>query len=305
MKIAHFSDLHLLDLEGVSPRRFLNKRLTGYANLRFKRKHVHHEHYVRAIARELRAYGIDHVAITGDVTNLALETEFALARRVLEEELHLTPDQVSLVPGNHDVYTRGALKTRRFGTYFARYLEGDLPEFAIDVGPGRFPYVRLRGPAAIIGLSSAVPRLPFVAAGHVGRKQLEALSRLLEHPEVKKRTLVLLLHHPVQNPKSRVKMLLEGLHDARALLERLADVHRGLVLHGHLHTRVQREHRTARGSLREIGATSASLHHHHGERMAGFNAYEICDDGSIGTVEAHVYDPAAERFVVESIPRVV
>ena len=33
MRIAHFSDLHLLSLAGVSPHRFLNKRLTGYANL--------------------------------------------------------------------------------------------------------------------------------------------------------------------------------------------------------------------------------------------------------------------------------
>ena len=41
MRIAHFSDLHLLDLEGVSPTRFLNKRLTGLLNIRLKRGHVH------------------------------------------------------------------------------------------------------------------------------------------------------------------------------------------------------------------------------------------------------------------------
>jgi hypothetical protein len=34
MRIAHFSDLHLLSLEGVPARRFLNKRFTGWVNLR-------------------------------------------------------------------------------------------------------------------------------------------------------------------------------------------------------------------------------------------------------------------------------
>ena len=37
MRIAHLSDLHLLSLTGVPLRRFLNKRISGYANLRLKR----------------------------------------------------------------------------------------------------------------------------------------------------------------------------------------------------------------------------------------------------------------------------
>ena len=41
MRVAHFSDLHVLDLEGVSTSRFLNKRFTGWVNLRLKRQHKH------------------------------------------------------------------------------------------------------------------------------------------------------------------------------------------------------------------------------------------------------------------------
>ena len=37
------------------------------------------------VARHQRAQVLDHVAITGDITNLALEPEFALARRVFDE----------------------------------------------------------------------------------------------------------------------------------------------------------------------------------------------------------------------------
>jgi 3',5'-cyclic AMP phosphodiesterase CpdA len=306
MRIAHISDLHLLSLEGVSPLRFLNKRLTGYANLRLRRKSVHRSAYVRAVAREIRRAKVDHVAITGDLTNLALESEFELARKVLEEELGLDPRDVSIVPGNHDLYTRGALESRRFARFFAEYIQSDLPELGVDMGVGRFPFVKLRGPAAIIGMSSAVPRPPFVAAGKLGARQMDALVHILAHPEVKRRTPVFLLHHPLHNPESRLKTLLEGLSDAAVMWTSLKHVPRGLVLHGHLHQRIQRALPTDVGRLYAIGATSASLHHSSPARMAGFNLYEISEQaGEIGSIEAHVFDPDRGSFRAESVPKLV
>jgi 3',5'-cyclic AMP phosphodiesterase CpdA len=302
MRIAHFSDLHLLDLSGVPPRRFLNKRLTGYANIRLKRGSIHRASYVRAIAREVRRLDIEHVVITGDVTNLALETEFELARRTLEDDLGLDPRDVTIVPGNHDLYTRGAQRSGRFTEYFGRYLVSDLPALAVDLGAGRFPVVKLRGPVAIIGLSSAVPRPPFVAAGVLGKAQLEALTRVLEHPEVSRRTAIVALHHPALQPRSWVKRILEGLDDAAALREKLRGLSRGLVLHGHLHRRIDRALPTEGGALRSVGATSASLHHEDGARMAGFNVYEVGDDGALGRVEARVFDAEANHFRVETVP---
>jgi 3',5'-cyclic AMP phosphodiesterase CpdA len=302
MKIAHFSDLHVLALEGNSPARFFNKRLTGWANIRLKRGHVHRSTYVSAIAREIRRAKVDHVAITGDLTNLALETEFAAARRLLEEGLELDATRVSIVPGNHDLYTRGAMRSKRFARYFAEYLDSDLPGLGVDVGPGHFPFVKLRGPAAIIGLSSAVPRPPFVAAGKLGRGQIGELDKILSHDEVKKRTPVLLMHHPAHNPLSRVKSMLEGLDDAALLWTSVRDLAKGMVLHGHLHKRVQRALPTRTGSLHAVGATSASLEHDDEARMAGFNLYEIDDRGEIAGLEAHVYDAASQRFRVARIP---
>src|ERR1700733_14209012 len=114
MRIAHFSDLHLLSLAGVGPHRFLNKRLTGYANLRLKRGSIHRSAYVRAIAKDTYRSGVDHVVITGDITNLALEPEFELAREVIRDDLGLAPRDVSMVPGNHDLYTRGSQRDGRF-----------------------------------------------------------------------------------------------------------------------------------------------------------------------------------------------
>jgi 3',5'-cyclic AMP phosphodiesterase CpdA len=308
MKIAHFSDLHLLDLAGVPLTRFLNKRLTGWINLRMKRGSIHRASYVDAIAREIAARKVDHVVVTGDLTNLALEPEFERVRVLLERGLGMDPAQVTVVPGNHDLYTRGARDSRRFDHYIGPWLKSDLPEIAVDVAGSRFPVVKLRGPAAFIGLSSAVPRLPLVAAGELGEPQLAALREVLAHPEVKARAPIIALHHPPVHPWSRAKAHIEGLRDATALLALLAGASRGVLLHGHLHRRIQRELSTASGRLRQLGATSASLHHADPDRMAGFNAYDLADDGTL-RAEAYVYQPdetgrgAGGTFRLTSVPK--
>ncbi len=294
MRIAHLSDLHLLSLEGAVPFRLFNKRITGYLNIRFHRKSVHKPFAVRAAARAIREMDVDQVVITGDVSNLALENEFELVRTFLADDLGLSPDRVSLVPGNHDAYTAGAHRSRRFARTFAAYLGSDLPDLT---PPGEvFPYVHLRGPAAIIGLSTALPRPPMVASGELGREQLTALERILAHPDVRDRTPVILQHHPIHNSPSRSKRLLEGLADAEDEARVLSKLARGLVLHGHLHRRIHRQLATDRGRLEAVGATSASLLHESDERMAGFNVYEIRDDGALGPIEWHRLSPETETF---------
>jgi 3',5'-cyclic AMP phosphodiesterase CpdA len=305
MKIAHFSDLHLLSLSGVPFWRFLNKRLTGWANLRLKRgKSVHRASYVRAIARQVTQMGVDHVVITGDLTNLALESEFALVSEVLSGELGVPASEVTVVPGNHDVYTRGAGASHRFERALAPYLVSDLPELAVDTAGGRFPVVKLRGAVAIIGLSSAVPRPPFVAAGEIGPSQLRALSDVLAHPDVAGRTIVLAVHHPPHNDWPAHKRYVEGLRDGAELLERLGAAPRGIILHGHLHRRIQRVLTQPGGRWEQLGATSASLHHEEPERMAAFNVYTIDGAGPrIARAQAHVYSGDAQSFRLDSVPR--
>jgi 3',5'-cyclic AMP phosphodiesterase CpdA len=302
MRIAHLSDLHVLSLEGATASRFFNKRFTGWVNLRLKREHKHRPGHVRAALQAVRRANVDHVIITGDLTNLALEQEFEAAVRMIEEELGLPARDVTVVPGNHDLYTRGALRTRRFSRYFAKYLESDLPELAANLPLGRFPIVKLRGPLAIIGLSSAVPRPPLVASGELGKEQLAALERILDHDEVKKRTPVLALHHPIHNPPSRVKTWVEGLRDAPALIAVLARLPHGLLVHGHLHKRIQRNLTTRVGNVVAAGATSASLHHDDEHRMAGFNVYEFDVSGRLFSVTAEVLSPTDTSFRSAQVP---
>lgn len=300
MLIAHVSDLHVLALENNPPWRFLNKRLTGYANLRFKREHAHRREILFALAAEVKRLGVDHLVITGDVTNLAFETEFEAVRKIIEDEIGLSSADVSMIPGNHDSYTRGAARSKRFATYFADYMTSDMPTKG---GMGVFPFVRLRGPIALLGLSSAVPRLPLVAAGVLGARQLASLRAAMNHDDVKARTPIVLVHHPLHNPRSFAKTWLEGLHDADALMEALLHVPHGLVLHGHLHRRVHRVFATQTGEISAVGATSASLHHDDADRMAGINLYDFDPQGRLRDMSARVLDPEQGTFSVRSVPR--
>ncbi len=163
--------------------------------------------------------------------------------------------------------------------------------------------MKLRGPLAIIGMSSAVPRPPLVASGELGREQLAAVERVLAHDEVKRRTPIFAFHHPIHNPPSRAKVWVEGLVDADDMIDALAGVPRGLLLHGHLHKRVQRALETKAGHLVSVGATSASLHHEDEHRMAGFNLYEVDGDGALVDIQAHIYVPADGTFRIDSVPK--
>jgi 3',5'-cyclic AMP phosphodiesterase CpdA len=302
MRIAHFSDLHLLDLAGVPPSRFLNKRLTGWANLRLKRGSVHRARYAAAVAREVARSGFDHVVITGDLTNLSLEPEFERATALLRADLGMDPASVTVVPGNHDVYTQGAMRAHRFEHYMAPWLASDLADPPARHGAATFPVVKLRGPVVFIALSSAVPQPPLVAAGRIGRPQLEALEKVLAHPEVASRTPVFVLHHPLVHPWSRLKAHIEGLRDAKELASLVGRLPNALVLHGHLHRRIQRDVATPGGRMLQVGATSASLHHPDADRMSGFNVYELDETGHT-RVHAMVYEPEADTFRLETVPK--
>lgn len=290
LRIAHVSDLHVLSPRGTEWRRILfNKRITGYANLIRQRGRVYRREYLAAVLSAAAARA-DHLVVTGDITNLSLEREFEEARALLDGVARRV--EVTVVPGNHDLYLPSIHHERRFPHHFGVFLRSDLPELARDLPAGPFPCVKLRGPAAIVALSSAVPRPPFVASGRLGEAQLAALAEVLAHPEVARRTPVVLIHHPPVDHRIRVRQLRDGLVDAEALRRVLSPLARGLVLFGHLHLRVRCRLPTGAGALEVIGASGAALDHPHPAVRAGFNVYELGDDGSIGA-EAHVVAPDA------------
>ncbi|MGP0093491.1 MAG: metallophosphoesterase family protein [Xanthobacteraceae bacterium] len=135
------------------------------------------------------------------------------------------------------------------------FLQSDLPDLARDLPSGRFPCVKLRGNIAIIALSIAVPRPPFVSAGYLGHAQLEAFQSALAHPEVRARMPVVLIHHPPVDSRSRLMQLRDGLVDAAHFRSALIQLARGVVLFGHIHVRARCTLRTPTGELDVVGAS--------------------------------------------------
>jgi 3',5'-cyclic AMP phosphodiesterase CpdA len=300
LRIAHISDLHVLAPAGVQLRRVLfNKRLTGYANLLAQRARNYKSENLDAVIAAAAAEA-DQLVVTGDITNLSLEGEYEEARRLLDEVAGKV--EVTVVPGNHDIYLPVVLRQRRFPHHFARYMQTDLPELGLDLQAGHFPSVKLRGPVVLIGLSTAVPRPPFVSAGFLGARQLDALARVLRHPEVARRTPVVLLHHCPFDERFRLSQLRGGLVDAKALREVLQPLERGLVLYGHLHQRRHHPLATARGRLHALCATAAALAHPDARVRAAFNLYQLDDQGRVTSLSARVLEPDGRTFRTVEFP---
>ena len=272
--LAHLSDPHLPPLPSARLRDLAGKRALGYLNWTRNRHKYHRRDVLDALVADIQAQRPDHIAVTGDLVNLALETEFAPAAAWLESVG--APQQVTVIPGNHDAYVRAT--RHRFAGTFADYLRGDT-----GAGATSYPFVRRRGPLALIGVSSAVPTLPLMATGRLGRAQLDALDRILAQLSAEPAFRVLLVHHPLHS-NSRIKRLTDS-RQLRAVLQR-----RGveLVLHGHDHIHSTMWFDGPNGKIPAIGVPSASALAHRHYPSAAYNLFSIERNGDAWRCEQTV-----------------
>ena len=264
-KLAHLSDPHLPPLPRARLVELAGKRALGYLNwTRNRQKHYRRE-VLDALVADMQAQAPDHIAVTGDLVNLALEAEFAPAQAWLKSVGE--PHRVTAIPGNHDAYVR---KTRhRFVESFGDYLSGD------EASRDAFPFLRRRGPIALIGLSSAVPTAPLMATGTLGTNQLDALERMLSALASEEAFRVLLIHHPLQSDSSPKR-----LTDSAPLLALLKKHGVDLVLHGHDHVHSTMWFGGPDGKIPSIGVPAASALARGRHPAAAYNLYEIARDGN-------------------------
>ena len=165
--LAHISDLHVTPVSGFSPGLTNVKRTLGLMNWHRGRKHVHKAEVADMLIADMLAARPDHIAVTGDLCNIGLPNEYAAALNWLSRVG--SPDLVSVIPGNHDIYTRiGShpgielwrpyMISDRFGA--------ELP--GVAAAERKFPYVRKVGGLALVGVNSA-GRDPPVRGGRPGR----------------------------------------------------------------------------------------------------------------------------------------
>lgn len=295
MKLGHISDLHILELDSPRPWEFLNKRLVGSANLLLKRSKSHSTDLVHQAIAHLDALDVDHIAISGDLTNLALDSEFAAAARVIGT-IDNALERVSVVPGNHDYYTRGAADEGRFERHMAPYLKSDLPVYQLGTG---YPFCKLRDDVAIIGLNSGIATPWLFATGRVDKDELNAVARLLDDPRVRDLFKVVIIHHPVLPVEYHKIEFNRRLINAREVLDKLRVHDVDLVIHGHTHRFSIQKVPHLRGSgttyVCEAGSTSVQIE---GDaHLSGkFNIYHI-ENRRLARVETHLFESHQAGFV--------
>lgn len=285
MRLAHCSDLHLLSLEGARILDFANKRWIGGLNLLTSRGRHHHTLAFEDMVEDFPRAGIEHVACTGDVTNLALEQEFRYAR-LRFDKIALGPDEVTVIPGNHDSYVAHGQK--HFATVFPEYFTSD-PDWAWPDDPddpigAPWPVVRVRGSVAIIGLSTSLQTPWFTAWGRCGLKQLHRLEQVLADPRLADTIRVVLIHHPPAGKRARSRI--RGLHDHAAFAEVLARAGCELVLHGHEHENLAEHLPGPDGLIPVLGVVSGTYEASRPARTARYRVFDI-QPGPAGGREGH------------------
>ncbi len=260
--LAHLSDPHLGPLPRPRLAELAGKRAAGFFNWRRKRHRIHRADVLARITADLKAQAADHIAVTGDLVNISLAGEYAPARAWLTSLG--PPHDVTLVPGNHDIYVRAAAAYPQF--HWGDYMRGD------DAAGTSFPFVRRRGPPALIGLSTAVPSAAFLATGRLGREQIALLAAALERQRAFFR--VVLIHHPpISKPARHLKRLVDGADFRAALARHGAE----LVIHGHDHAHSLIELDGPYRRIPVVGAPSASAAAPPPRERdcAGYNLYQI------------------------------
>lgn len=268
IRLAHLSDIHLGPLPPLTFGELMSKRITGYVNWQFRRTYRLKPGTLAGLVSHLRAMNPDLIAISGDLVNLATKSEFDMTASWLKALG--PPEQVAVIPGNHDAYVRGALNMAQAA--WGRYMEGE----TLDAAP--FPYVRRVGDLALVGCSSAVPTMPFVAAGDISIVQAKRLTETLSTLGEQGLFRAVMIHHPPTADFARDAR--RGMLHAELFRHAIADAGAELVLHGHLHQTVSTSLPGPSGEVPVLGVASASADASRGEEPARYNLIEIERAGS-------------------------
>lgn len=260
-RLAHFSDIHMPPMPKPTFLELTGIRLLGLSSWQISRKHIHKLSVLSAFEKDIKQQEVDHFAFSGDLVNIASRAEIKRATKWLRG--FAPPNKMSYVPGNHDAYTEDAIanilyhwqdymKPCDLGAEMLASLNIDL-DAGVPHGP--FPYIRIFGRVALIGISSAVASPPFMATGELGKKQRRRLTRILAYLKKEGYFRVAMIHHP---PLPRLTQNPRAINDVAELKAILTDEGAELILYGHNHKNQLTQIKNKYGPSLVIGVASAT-----------------------------------------------
>ncbi|WP_337174399.1 metallophosphoesterase [Paludisphaera sp.] len=221
-RIAHLSDIHVWEWT-LNPVRLMSKRAVGMTALLLGRARRFRQERLAAVVEKVASIRPDHVLITGDLTTTSMREEFARAHDALRPLLR-TPERATVIPGNHDRYTRRATRGRHFEHAFGRF-----------AGGVEYPWLRfIADRTAVLALDPCRPAVG--ARGLLPEEQLAAARELWEdhHDEIDR--LIVACHYPVDAPEGlRDDLAWKPLVNADELADWLATLGPHLFCCGHVH----------------------------------------------------------------------
>lgn len=264
MKIAHISDLHLNSF---------------YNDLTFKK--------IKFLLNHISDCNIDHLVMTGDLTDNADRNDFFLLRRFLKRHGFLSGERLSLTIGNHDIFG-GIQKPYDIFLFGERCRNVDYRKKVSDfisyfpeafenceyVDKDYFPFLKTIDDVLFLGMNSIAEysaiNNPFASNGEVSLNQFNKTFDLLSKYSNDYEHKFILIHHHFNKIKSNSKSSLGliwqniekqtmKLKSKTRLFKLFKDFDIDFILHGHLHESKEYSRKEIR--FLNSGASIRGKHH--------------------------------------------
>lgn len=241
MLIAHISDLHLSS--------FFNDFI-------FKR--------VNYLLKKISERNVDHLIITGDITDNASEKDLETFRRMLAKSGFISGERLSILPGNHDIFG-GVQKAEDIFTFpekcnsvnyqkqvstFLSYFPEAFDNCYYLSQKSFFPFAKKINNTLVVGLNSIAQysklKNPFGSNGEIDAAQFGELFEILKNSDSSIKNKIILIHHHFNKLKSESKSTFGSiwsgiekqtmkLKGKRRLFNIFKEFNVDVVLHGHVH----------------------------------------------------------------------
>jgi 3',5'-cyclic-AMP phosphodiesterase len=231
VQIAHLSDVHLIAAR--SQRRGYGLRSRAVRMGRTNDPALRGKRLATAL-RAVKESGADHLVVSGDLTELGDEAEYELFAEVLSDS-GIAAENITLIPGNHDMYTARDGWQRALGGPLAPWSDA-------SARAGTEVHVVDRGDVAFVPLDVTIHQSVLWSGGELRAEAAARIDRLARDPALAGKPLVLVIHHPPfpkhDNAAYRFVDSLKGSELVYELLARHPNLH---LLHGHFHRVLDRE----------------------------------------------------------------